>query len=874
MSLRSGRKLDRDSPDYTILPMPDEVIARVTYMSQNDPADLTITNRNGDPIPDDLDDATEHDATATDGTVENTGVANRNADENTGVDNPENTDRLQTPGVDPDYDAAIENTGVRQQANTNTNDEIEIVFDHTDDDTTEDNDSTAEDTEDDGSIKSDDDDDNGVTHSRVSGRAIRPPTWAGYEDAYTHLNYKGTKIPTSKLRRADVANHFEHRLKGNTRVKYQYLQGLFDSGDPIDTDKLQAIVDGEEQYSFEKAMSFLSGASQRCTDRISQYLMTQYGLKAGLKVFGKDGEAATEKEMKQMLSREVFEEIEYDSLSNEDKRYALPILLFLTRKRDGTVKGRACADGRKQRIWMNKEDTRSPTVATEALFYLLMIDAYEDRKVATLDLPGHFLQTPMDERLILRLDNELALALVEINPERWEKHLRKVKGRHVIFVRCSKAIYGTLNAALLSYKKLIGHLEKWDFQMNPYDPCVWNKMVNGKQITCAFHVDDMKVSHYEQNVVDDLISKLDGIYGKTDPMTVNRTEVHQYLGMTIDFRVKGEVRITMYDYIQKMLNDLPEDMIGERRTAAPEHLFRTAGEDDKVAMLDDGKKDLFHTTTAQSLYLGKRARPDLQTSVSFLCTRVREPDEHDYKKLSHLMMYLQGTKHLPLILRYNGGEISLYIDGAHAVHADMRGHAGVMVTGGSGTLYASSTKTKLNTTSSTETEIVSVGEKLPKHLWFRYFRVAQGGDSKEDVLYQDNEASILLENNGRMSCGKGSKHIHIRYFFVTDRINKREIRVEHCPTKEMIADYYTKPLQGSLFQKFRDLVLGIKLEDVNEYKESYKATLKDFGLDERNMATSNPQECVGNKIEESKIKCANASDDVSRGVNRNQNVNG
>ena len=63
-----------------------------------------------------------------------------------------------------------------------------------------------------------------------------------------------------------------------------------------------------------------------------------------------------------------------------------------------------------------------------------------------------------------------------------------------------------------------------------------------------------------------------------------------------------------------------------------------------------------------------------------------------------------------------------------------RQHAGVMVTGGRGTIYASSTKTKLNTTSSTETEVVSVGEKLPNHsIWFRYFRLAQGGgDSKED----------------------------------------------------------------------------------------------------------------------------------------------
>jgi len=191
------------------------------------------------------------------------------------------------------------------------------------------------------------------------------------------------------------------------------------------------------------------------------------------------------KEMTQMLTREVFEEIAYESLSREDKRLALPILLFLTEKRNGDIKGRLCADGRKQRVWMVKTDTKSPTVATEALFYLFMIDAYEDRTVATVDLPGHFLQTPMEGRLILRIDSDLALILVEINPAKWKKHLKRVHGKWVIFVRCNKAIYGTLNAALLSYKKLVGHLSEWGFTMNPYDPCVWNKIINEKQTSVA-----------------------------------------------------------------------------------------------------------------------------------------------------------------------------------------------------------------------------------------------------------------------------------------------------------------------------------------------------------------------------------------------------
>jgi len=97
----------------------------------------------------------------------------------------------------------------------------------------------------------------------------------------------------------------------------------------------------------------------------------------------------------------------------------------------------------------------------------------------------------------------------------------------------------------------------------------------------------------------------------------------------------------------------------------------------------------------------------------------------------------------------------------------------------------------LNTTSSTETKMVSVGKKVPKHIWLRNFKMAQDASDKEDILYQDIESAILLENNGRMSCAKGSKRIHIRYFFITDKIKQKEIKVTYCPTEEMMTDYMT-----------------------------------------------------------------------------------
>ena len=63
-------------------------------------------------------------------------------------------------------------------------------------------------------------------------------------------------------------------------------------------------------------------------------------------------------------------------------------------------------------------------------------------------------------------------------------------------------------------------------------------------------------------------------------------------------------------------------------------------------------------------------------------------------------------------------------------------------------------------------------------------------------------------NNGRQSVGKRAKHINVRYFFIHDRINREEITVKHCPTDDMIADYLSKPLQGSKFIKFRQAIMG------------------------------------------------------------------
>ena len=127
---------------------------------------------------------------------------------------------------------------------------------------------------------------------------------------------------------------------------------------------------------------------------------------------------------------------------------------------------------------------------------------------------------------------------------------------------------------------------------------------------------------------------------------------------------------------------------------------------------------------------------------------------------------------------------------------------------GTGCVYGTSKAQKLNTKSSTESEIVGVDDCMPQILWTLYFLEAQGFKIDDNMLYQDNKSSILLETNGRGSSGKNTRHINVRYFFVADRVESGEIRIEHCPTGIMIADYFTKALQGATFRRLRDMIMG------------------------------------------------------------------
>jgi hypothetical protein len=118
-------------------------------------------------------------------------------------------------------------------------------------------------------------------------------------------------------------------------------------------------------------------------------------------------------------------------------------------------------------------------------------------------------------------------------------------------------------------------------------------------------------------------------------------------------------------------------------------------------------------------------------------------------------------------------------------------------------------KQKLVTRSSTEAEIVGVHDVMPQLIWTAHFLRGQGVVVDESILYQDNTSSILIEKNGRSSCTKRTWHMNIRYFFIKDEVDAKRVRIEHCRTDVMLADFFTKPLQGAPFKKLRDEIMNI-----------------------------------------------------------------
>ena len=234
----------------------------------------------------------------------------------------------------------------------------------------------------------------------------------------------------------------------------------------------------------------------------------QYLINKGIKVFGEAGAAAATKELDQLHKQNCFEPVLVKDLMPSERCKAQVALMFLTRKRDNSIKGCMVYNRKPTRGWIDQEDAARPTISQESLFILAAIDAKEGRNVMSGDVPNAFIQAPMppqkegEDCVIMKITGVLVDLMIEISPETYKGAVVYENGKKVIYTAVLMVIYGMLIALMLWYKKFLANFEEDGFVLNLYDLCVCNHLIKQLQQTVCFHVDDLKLSHKDLSAND------------------------------------------------------------------------------------------------------------------------------------------------------------------------------------------------------------------------------------------------------------------------------------------------------------------------------------------------------------------------------------
>ena len=195
---------------------------------------------------------------------------------------------------------------------------------------------------------------------------------------------------------------------------------------------------------------------------------------------------------------------------------------------------------------------------------MMMVAAHEGRDVATCDVPGAYLHADMPDFVIMKFEGHVVDVLIQID-KNYENFVVIENGKRVIYVRLLKALYGCVKAALLWYELFSSTLVHMGFLLNPYDPCIANKMIKEKQCTIGWHVDDFMLTHDDTEVVSEVIRDINENFG---PLSVVRGRKHTFLGMDIEFYENGTFSISMQDYLQEAIDDFGEDLRFTVKSAA------------------------------------------------------------------------------------------------------------------------------------------------------------------------------------------------------------------------------------------------------------------------------------------------------------------
>ena len=363
----------------------------------------------------------------------------------------------------------------------------------------------------------------------------------------------------------------------------------------------------------------------------------------------------------------------------------------------------------------------------------------------------------------------------------------KIRGGKVL--RLKKAIYGLKQAGRAWHKNINNYLVKLGYRPCITDPCVYVLLLGGHTaLVMCLYVDDVVIASTKDEYADKLATQLKNKYEMQD-----LGELSWCLRMRIEYnRAARTLAMDQEAYTARVLeraqmencNPAPTpDRIGTRLQAAEEP--------------NDDIKNAYQILVGSLIYAMTCTRPDIAAATSQVCRFMAKPDKTHWQAVKRIIRYLKGT--IGYALKYtNSGSLKLvgYADADWGGNLDnRRSTTGYVFTLCGGPVSWASTTQSTVALSTAEAEYMALSQAAQELRWLRSLLSELGyAQQAPTTLYTDNQAARSMVSGSTTT--KRTKHIDIRHHFVRDAVAAGDMDVQWLPSKEMPADFLTKPLSS------------------------------------------------------------------------------
>lgn len=455
---------------------------------------------------------------------------------------------------------------------------------------------------------------------------------------------------------------------------------------------------------------------------------------------------------------------------------------------EGTIvrnKARLVCKGYTQEEGEDYGETFAPMARLEGVRMLLAFATFKGFKVYQMDVKFAFLNGILEEEMYIEQLEGFALS--------------EDSG---MVCRLHKALYGLKQAPRAWYERLHSHLVKIGFQRTSEDSNIYLKSEGDQILICEVFVDDIifggddKMSHAFVDEMKEFEISLIG-------------EIKFFIGLQIQ-QMKEGIFITQSKYVKEVLKTFGME---ERKLVSTLMVTgcKLTKEDDSALVNEKEYRSIIG-----KLHYVVHSRPDIAHAVGIVANFHKSPRESHLVAVKRILRYLKGTDDYGLWYPYNDDyNLKVYIDANWASNVDDQKSTtgGVFFLGGRLVSWTSK-KQSCTSQSTAEAEYVVAFMNCTQAIWMKHvlegFKVPV---SKSVNIFCDNTSAINISKNSVLRAT--TKHIELKYHFLREKVQNKEVVLQHVSSKEQLADIFTKPLPKTTFTYLRGELGVLPLHEVN-----------------------------------------------------------